>query len=382
MHLVVIAKDGIFFSAKPPVSVKFRNFDGEPTIEVWNTSDSIIHDVTFSRVVDGEKRSVVVLDIVHPHLYQVLGGSSLANLQEKLGPIGPRSGFSVTCTDHSSPLEVDAAWEVDLSELDNGKVNRQVALTVPPWTAFSLCYCAPGSFTMGSPLTEVERDNDENQVEVTISRGFWIGQYEVTQNQWVAVMGKNPSLGQGGLLPVGGVSWEDASVFVKRLNGMLPNRSKWRFALPTEAQWEYACRAGTQTPFSFGSVLTGSAANCDGERPYGVIVSGTKGKGSRKVGSFNANPWGIYDMHGNVYEWCFDWYGERLIGGIDPIGPATGPMRMFRGGSWLSAASLCRSANRPDVAAFDAAQARVKAEPAIAAYSLEPWGLRLAVIER
>ncbi len=362
------AKDGMFFSAKPPVSVKFRNYDGRFEIEVWNTSDSIIHDVTFSRVVDGEKRSVVVLDIVHPHLYGTLGAPTIAKMMEKLGAIGPGSGVSVTCHDHSSPLSIDKwwdvelsgldavkpkkqtvlKWDVDLSGLDAGKPKKQTVLKLTPGLSMSFCYCAPGTFTMGSPLSEAERGDDENQVEVTISRGFWMSQYEVTQDQWVAVMETNPSFTKGGDHPVDGVSWEDAVTFVQRLNALSPEGKKWQFALPTEAQWEYACRAATQTPFSFGSVLTGSAANCNGEQPYGIGVGGRKGDGSAKVGSYSPNPWGLFDMHGNVEEWCSDWYASRLVGGIDPTGPDAGTRRVWRGGSFLVPAAACRSANRPD----------------------------------
>jgi eukaryotic-like serine/threonine-protein kinase len=207
-------------------------------------------------------------------------------------------------------------------------------------------FCPAGSFRMGSPPSELARSDDENQVQVGISQGFWMGQTEVTQAQWAAVMGSNPSEFKGDDLPVDRVSWEDAQKFIGKLNqgGGLPEG--WKYALPTEAQWEYACRAGTRTAFGFGESLSSQEANFDGGFPYGNAVKGPFLENTSTVGSYKPNAWGLYDMHGNVYEWCADWYLAALVGGTDPVGASTGSSRVYRGGSWSSLAQLCRVAAR------------------------------------
>ncbi len=197
----------------------------------------------------------------------------------------------------------------------------------------------PGRFMMGSP--EAQGDDDERpQHEVTISKGFWLCQTEVTQAQWQAVMGSNPSHFQGDPnRPVEQVSWNDATEFCSRLS----KKTGMEFRLPTEAEWEYACRAGTTTRWSFGddeAVLPDHA--------WFVLNSG----GSTKpVGTRKPNPWGLYDMHGNVWEWVSDWYGEYHPGTkVDPRGPSSGADRVLRGGSWDNLSSYCRSSNRGDYA--------------------------------
>jgi formylglycine-generating enzyme required for sulfatase activity len=183
-------------------------------------------------------------------------------------------------------------------------------------------------------------------VQVGISQGFWLGQTEVTQGQWAAAMGSNPSEFKGDNLPVEKVSWEDVQVFIGKLNQSAPLPGRWKYALPTEAQWEYACRAGTESVFSFGNVLNGMEANCDGNFPYGTTQRGPHLVKTATVGSYQPNKWGLYDMHGNVYEWCVDWYGKKLHGGVDPVGASTGSYRVFRGGSWGDYAQFCRAADR------------------------------------
>ena len=143
-------------------------------------------------------------------------------------------------------------------------------------------------------------------------------------------------------------SWEEAIEFCKRLSEM-PEEKKagHKYRLPTESEWEYACRAGTTTPFHFGSELNGRQANCYGTAPYGTNTKGPNLKKTSPVGTYPANACGLYDMHGNVYEWCSDWYGEYPSGSVtDPSGPATGSIRVYRGGSWRYDAVRCRSANR------------------------------------
>ena len=157
-------------------------------------------------------------------------------------------------------------------------------------------------------------------------------------------MGTNPSKFKSkGLRPVENVSWEDTQAFCRKLKDI----TQAPFCIPTESQWEYACRAGTTTPFHFGSQLNGRQANCDGTLPYGTDTEGPHLKKTTPVGKYPANAWGLYDMHGNVWEWCADWYGDFPTGSVtDPIGPATGSIRVFRGGCWYTVALFCRSAYR------------------------------------
>ena len=201
-----------------------------------------------------------------------------------------------------------------------------------------------GIFMMGSPESEAERSDDETQHQVTISKPYYLGKYPVTQAQWQQVMGNNPSHFKGDKLrPVEKVSWDDAQAFCRKLKEI----TQAPFGIPTESQWEYACRAGTNTPFHFGSELNGRQANCHGTRPYGTDSEGPYLEKTTMVGKYQANAWGLYDMHGNVWEWCSDWYGDYPTGSVtDPIGPATGSIRVLRGGSWYRDAVDCRSAYR------------------------------------
>jgi formylglycine-generating enzyme required for sulfatase activity len=205
-----------------------------------------------------------------------------------------------------------------------------------------------GKFLMGSPKTEEGWSKDETQHEVTISQNFYMGATEVTQAQWQKVMGSKPSFFKGDELPVEQISWDEAVDFCKRLSEMPEEKKAGRkYRLPTEAEWEYACRAGTTTPFHFGSQLNGRQANCDGTLPYGTDTKGPDLEKTSPIGTYPANAWGLYDMHGNVWEWCSDWSGEYPTGSVtDPIGPATGSLRVFRGGCWIKDAVLCRSAYR------------------------------------
>ena len=176
-----------------------------------------------------------------------------------------------------------------------------------------------GTFMMGSPESEEGRRDGETQHEVTLTKPFYMGKYEVTQEQWEAVMGKNPSDSKGAKLPVTNVSWGLCQAFITKLNA----KKEGGYRLPTEAEWEYACRAGTTTAYSYGDSLTKADANIDGNS-------------TKEVGSYKPNAFGLYDMHGNVWEWCEDWYGSLQDGEVtDPKGPATGERRVLRGGSFL-----------------------------------------------
>jgi formylglycine-generating enzyme required for sulfatase activity len=225
-----------------------------------------------------------------------------------------------------------------------------------------LCWCPAGRFKMGSPPNEPKRRPDEDQVEVTLTKGFWTGKCEVTQGQWKRVVGKlpgelTPAGGEGDDLPVYNVNYAEAEGFCRKLtesareSGDLPR--EWEFRLPTEAQWEYACRAGTKTATSFGDKLSSRQANFQ-SKPYNGAEEGPSLKRATKVGSYPANAWGLHDMHGNVVEWCRDWYHAKLPGGKDPdLSSVRGTMnrdgtfsRSRRGSAWTDEGWASRSALR------------------------------------
>jgi len=205
-----------------------------------------------------------------------------------------------------------------------------------------------GTFMMGSPASEQGRDDDETQHEVIISEDYYLGVFEVTRGQYEKVMGTNPSYFQkrvigksdSSMYPVEQVSWEDAVEFCKKLSE-LPEEKKAGcvYRLPTEAEWEYACRAGSKAAYSFG-------ANSKTLGDYAWFGENS-GSQTHPVGEKKANAWGLYDMHGNVWEWCSDWYGKYPKGSVsDPSGPSEGSDRVSRGGCWGLRAASCRSANR------------------------------------
>jgi sulfatase modifying factor 1 len=184
---------------------------------------------------------------------------------------------------------------------------------------------------MGSPADEPQRYDNETQHEVTLTKGFWLADTAVTQALWEAVMGDNPSYFKGPNRPVESVSWDAAQAFIRRMNGM---KAELRLCLSTEAQWEYACRAGTTSRYAFGDELTPEQANFNASQPV-------------EVASYFPNDWGLYDMHGNVWEWCEDWYGEYPAQPVvDPRGAESGAHRVLRGGSWFFVGRYCRSACR------------------------------------
>ncbi len=211
-----------------------------------------------------------------------------------------------------------------------------------------------GTFMMGSPEgKESGRYNDEILHQVTLTKDYWLGKYEVTQAQWKAVMGYNPSRFKGDNRPVEGVEWDKAKAFCEKLNEhyaeSLP--AGYMFDLPTEAQWEYACRAGTTTAYSYGNASDVKKMNFNGNYPCGFgSRKGEYRKETVDVGSLGyKNAWGLYDMHGNVSEWCRDRQGDYSdTAAIDPVGPQKGHPNYYRvrGGSWYSTAKNCRSASR------------------------------------
>ena len=219
-------------------------------------------------------------------------------------PEGPRT-TETRPPDPADPFDGSKAGEA-----------REIAGTKLRW-------CPAGRYVMGSPPDEPERRPGEDQVEVTLTRGFWIGEFEVTQGDWKRLFAKLPGAptGDGDDYPTGWVNFAEAEAFCAKLtvaahtSGALP--AHWEFRLPTEAQWEYACRAGTTTATSFGDSISRRQANFKDE-PYRTTDDAPVLDRATRVGSYAANAWGLRDMHGNAYEWCRDWYHALNPGGINP----------------------------------------------------------------
>jgi len=230
------------------------------------------------------------------------------------------------------PAAWASAWGEDLYGLWQAFVIggvRQVMRWIPP-----------GRFEMGSLKEALESFENEKQHPVTLTRGLWLAETACTQALWRAVRGDNPSSFDGDPeRPVEQVSWDDCQAFIAQANEHFP--AGFRLRLPTEAEWEYACRAGTRAPFSFGAGLTTELANYHGRK------KGEYRQSTLPVHRFQPNPWGLYQMHGNVWEWCRDWYGSYPDGPImDPKGPEQGLGRVRRGGAWNSLGRGLRSAFR------------------------------------
>jgi formylglycine-generating enzyme required for sulfatase activity len=233
--------------------------------------------------------------------------------------------------------------------------NRSVDLNAT--VAMDMLWVPAGTFTMGSPTTEAGRQaNREDEHNVSLTQGFYLGKYEVTQAQYEAVMTGNinslsptPSQWSGNPnRPVEMISWDDVQVFLSRLNAQqsanLP--AGWSYVLPTESQWEYACRAGMTTMYSWGNDINATRANYNWD---GGAHDGNDFKQTRDVGQYAANPWGFFDMHGNVWEWTADWFQAAYPSGnpvVDPTRSASGLFRVARGGSWGNDWSSLRSAQR------------------------------------
>jgi formylglycine-generating enzyme required for sulfatase activity len=227
-----------------------------------------------------------------------------------------------------------------------------------------MVWIPPGSFVMGSPLNEALREEDETQHTARLTRGFFMSNYLLAQGQCLSLL--NPSYfttNNGYSLdltrPIEQVSWIDASNYrahltqQQQLAGRIP--MNWIFRLPTESEWEYGCRAGTMTAFNFGDSIHGGMANFYDYYEYDASAGDIYVANpavpylarTTAVGSHLSNAWGLYDMHGNLFEWCQDWYGAHPPGSVsDPLGPASGTVRVIRGGSWSDDGSDCRSAIR------------------------------------
>jgi formylglycine-generating enzyme required for sulfatase activity len=247
-------------------------------------------------------------------------------------------------------LQGYSAWPFDAAEARRRQEETARTLGIPAekvldlgnGVTMKLMLIPAGEFVMGSPEGEAERGSDEGpQHRVRITKPFYMGATEVTQAQWQSAMGRNPSSFQGSTNPVEQVMWDDCEEFCRRAGHGL--------RLPTEAEWECACRAGTSTPFNTGETISTGQANYDGLCIYGAGPEGVYRLKTVPAGSFAPNGWGLYDMHGNVLEWCADWYAEGYYGQSpteDPQGPSGGQARVLRGGSWLNKPGYCRSACR------------------------------------
>ncbi|MEH2215058.1 SUMF1/EgtB/PvdO family nonheme iron enzyme [Nostoc sp.] len=203
-----------------------------------------------------------------------------------------------------------------------------------------------GTFMMGSSEGEAQRDQDESPQHQVKVPGFFMGKYKITQAQYQAIMGNNPSKFKGEKRPVEQVSWDDAVEFCKKLS----QRIGKTYRLPSEAEWEYACRARTTTPFYFGETITTDLVNYNGDFPYGSAPKGEDREQTIDVGKFPPNSFGLYDMHGNVWEWCEDVYNGNYIDATTNGRPlligSDNDTRLLRGGSWIADAWDCRSASR------------------------------------
>jgi formylglycine-generating enzyme required for sulfatase activity len=213
----------------------------------------------------------------------------------------------------------------------------------------TLCAIEPGEFYMGSKISELGRQENENVVKVVISKGFWMAKTQCTQDQWQSVMGSNPSQFIDPRNPVEQVTWEDAMQFcsiltrIQHEKGLLPIEARW--TLPTEAQWEFACRAGVSTGLNSGKSISRDNGICDNLNEVAWYL-GNSGGTTHHVALKKPNKWGLYDMHGNVWEWCLDWYHPNYLGGVDPYNKKQGEFRSIRGGGMGDSPWSCRSAAR------------------------------------
>ncbi len=237
-----------------------------------------------------------------------------------------------------SPVLQQAVEEGRILAAGSGE-NRELSVKLPGNVEMKFVLIPPGEFQMGSPATEKDRDEDEGPVHtVKISKPFYMGIYEVTQEQWAAVMGKNPAEFQPHLQnPAEKISWDECLQFAEKMNAL----GQGKFRLPTEAEWEYACRAGTTTRFYWGDDPTGKDAMAYAWFEDNAQLS------TQPVGQKKPNAWGLYDMSGNVWEWCNDWHAPYPNNEVtNPAGPEKGRVRVSRGGGWRYGAQYCRSADR------------------------------------
>jgi formylglycine-generating enzyme required for sulfatase activity len=253
--------------------------------------------------------------------------------------------------DSTGPAGISAAQVRRTQEVWARRLGREVEeeVEIAAGVKMTFVLVPPGKFRMGSPLNEVDRFSDEKLHEVKLTEPFYLGKTELTQAQYEALIGTNLSQFKGPDRPVETVSWEEARAYAEKLTKKRDDGHVYR--LPTEAEWEYACRGGRSSSQAFGvgdgRTLSSAEANFNGDSPYGGAEKGKYLKSTCRVGSYRANALGLHDMHGNVYEWCADCYAVYPAGPVtDPSRPADGSLRLLRGGSWFHFAGNCRAANR------------------------------------
>ncbi|MEX2286806.1 MAG: SUMF1/EgtB/PvdO family nonheme iron enzyme [Planctomycetaceae bacterium] len=298
----------------------------------------------------GEKSALDTTDDRQKAADQATGkpAAGATDLAAKGNAAAASPGLLVAPFDETAARKARSAWAAHLNAPE--EVTNSIGM--------KLVLIPPGEFEMGSPASEQDRSDNEQQHPVKITKPIYLGVYEVTQSEYQRVIGTNPSdfasSGNGkdrvtgqetSRFPVESVSWNDAAAFCKKLSEMEDKT----YRLPTEAEWEFACRAGTTTPFHFGSQLNGEQANVNGNFPYGTIKTRPSLRRTTTVGSYAPNEFGLCDMHGNVWEWCADYSDEKYYGNspdTDPQGPSVGSLRVLRGGSWLDDARNTRSSYR------------------------------------
>jgi formylglycine-generating enzyme required for sulfatase activity len=337
---VVLKNADVFMGRLVGAPFEVATIDGTQAIELGKT-ESVAFPDRSGHTAKIQLRSGVFIEGLWPREeleFQLDLGPTLRVYRNHVAVVHGRDGFRPTVPVDRlvSDLPAGEFWGADAApRLDTGPLEGMV-------------WISPGEFNLGSPPEETDRDLDEGPLtRVTITRGFWIGIHEVTQAEYSAIMGINPSQHTGDTRhPVERVSWRDAMDYCVRLTRIRETQGTllagYEYRLPTEAEWEYACRAGTTTGFSFG------------DDPQERIIedyawfTGNSDSSTHPVGTRKPNPWGLHDMHGNVFEWCLDSATSSFPGGhvSDYRAPKDGTLRIARGGSWLYGAKASRSANR------------------------------------
>ncbi len=273
---------------------------------------------------------------------------------EKTDLVPAGSGDPIPVSENPPDPGVQAADEllVSFGANDGSHPGEERDFEIAPGRHHRMCWIPPGEFLMGGLVDQAFHQEDETPHRVQLTRGFWMSQYPVQQSEWQVVTGWNQSCFEGETRPVEQITWNDiagAGGFLEELNTR-PETGGGHFGLPTEAQWEYACRAGTMTTLHNGKELTSANGRC----PHLDEIAwydANSGAQTHPVGQKFPNAWGLHDMHGNVWEWCFDWYGPYAPEpAVDPQGASSGGYRVIRGGCWGYKAFYCRAAGRSDFA--------------------------------
>ncbi len=343
-----VLRGGAWSSTPAESTASAYRFSLAPRLAYTHTGLRVVLEIPQAEPIDALERYADVADTMLAHAAAL---AALDAEQPKSPPLA------------TAPFDIERAREHQRQWADHLGVPVEFENSI----GMKLVLIPPGTYLRGSPADEVGRRPAEGpQRRIEIPRALYMGIHEVTQAQYRRVTGTNPSYysATGGgaravagkrtdRFPVENVSWNDAVAFCRRLSERAPEkRLKRAYRLPTEAEWEYACRAGTVTPFVFGESLSSTQANFKGKYPYGGAPPGPFIGHPTAVGSYPPNPFGLFDMHGNVWEWCHDWLGRDYYAvspPVDPLGPLSGRRHVFRGGGWGVGAAACRSACRARV---------------------------------